>query len=203
MNLLTKKKGSDCSPGDLSGRVGHQVVRINDSIFVVGGTDGQGRFINVVHRINCQNNRIDSLILEKNVSIEGFALFCWEQTLFLWGGRTLEQVRYLLSSVLQSAGAVRRQQLYSLASGGERSVCSSLPHLRHFRQQISSAVRGQRFEYFFQRLELVEFENFLVEISRAQHSVAVQYEQLHGVAQWSWCAPTQQYLRFPQTDYRS
>lgn len=78
MNLLTKKKGSDCSPGDLSGRVGHQVVRINDSIFVVGGTDGQGRFINVVHRINCQNNRIDSLILEKNVSIEGFALFCWE-----------------------------------------------------------------------------------------------------------------------------
>jgi hypothetical protein len=66
--------------------VGHRAGRINDSIFVVGGTNGEGNFVNEVHRINCQNARTDTLILENALSLTDFALFCYDDTLFLWGG---------------------------------------------------------------------------------------------------------------------
>jgi len=89
INFSTKHKESWCEGGRFSGRVGHRVARINDSIFTVGGVDKDGNFINQVHRINCQNNRIDTLIVENMVSIEGFSMFCWQDSLYIWGGQGL------------------------------------------------------------------------------------------------------------------
>lgn len=97
MNFSSKRKGVHATPVFFPGRTGHRAARINDSIFVVGGTDKTGRFVNEVHRINCLNNRIDSLILENTISIEGFSLFSFQETLFIWGGLRLREVTYILS----------------------------------------------------------------------------------------------------------
>jgi hypothetical protein len=97
MNFSSKRKTVHATPVFLPGRTGHRAARINDSIFVVGGTDKKGLFVNEVHRINCLNNKIDTLILENSLSIEGFSLFAFQETLFVWGGVRLRQVTYILS----------------------------------------------------------------------------------------------------------
>ncbi len=97
MNFSSKRKGVNATPVFFPGRTGHRAARINDSILVLGGTDKAGKFVNKVHRINCLNNKIDTLVLENTISIEGFSLFSFQDTLFLWGGRRLREVTYILS----------------------------------------------------------------------------------------------------------
>jgi hypothetical protein len=63
MNFSSKRKTVHTTPVFFPGRTGHRAARINDSIFVLGGTDKTGKFVSEVHRINCLNNRIDTLIL--------------------------------------------------------------------------------------------------------------------------------------------
>jgi hypothetical protein len=89
MNFSSKRKAIHATPVLLPGRTGHRAARINDSIFVLGGTDKAGGFLSEVHRINCLNNKIDTLILENTISVEGFSLFSHQEALFLWGGRRL------------------------------------------------------------------------------------------------------------------
>lgn len=97
MNFSSKRKALHATAVFFPGRTGHRVARINDSIFVLGGTDKAGRFVNEVHRINCLNNRIDTLVLENTLSVEAFTLFAFQETLFLWGGLRLGEVTYILS----------------------------------------------------------------------------------------------------------
>lgn len=77
MNVSLRKKGMQGSSVLFPGRIGHRAARINDSIFVLGGTDRSGREISEVDRINCLSNKIDGVILESSISIEGFSLVCF------------------------------------------------------------------------------------------------------------------------------
>lgn len=86
MNFSSKKRAVHATPVMFPGRTGHRAARINDSIFVVGGTDKCGKLVSEVHRINCLSNRIDCLILENSLTLEGFSLFCHQEALFIWGG---------------------------------------------------------------------------------------------------------------------
>ena len=93
----------------LRGRTGHRVARLNDSVFVLGGTDEKGLWVHELHRINCQNHRLDSLILDTLLPLEGFSFFCLREALLVWGGRSYSQVQILLSQfsnqLLQFDGA--------------------------------------------------------------------------------------------------
>lgn len=68
MNLASKRRGAHGTSLPCPGRIGHRVARINDSILVVGGTDKTGSFVEQVHRINTQNLRIDTLVMENTIS---------------------------------------------------------------------------------------------------------------------------------------
>ena len=59
----------------LKGCTGHRLVHLNDSLFVMGGVDKKGQLCNELHRINCQNQRIDTLIMDNTLNLEDFALF--------------------------------------------------------------------------------------------------------------------------------
>ena len=69
MNFSNKYNGTRSGSCDLPERRGHGVARINNSILVVGGRGKSGKSINRVHRINCCNNRIDSLILDNSLEL--------------------------------------------------------------------------------------------------------------------------------------
>ena len=76
----------------LRGRTGHRVARLKDSVFVLGGVENSGLWVHELHRINSQNHRLDSLILDTPVALEGFSFFCLREALFVWGGRSYSEV---------------------------------------------------------------------------------------------------------------
>jgi hypothetical protein len=89
MDFSIQRKGGRNSECFFPGRKGHRAARLNDSIFVLGGGDKRGLGINAVHKINCQNNRFVSIILDNAVALEGFSLFPHKNALFLWAGLRL------------------------------------------------------------------------------------------------------------------
>ena len=81
----------------LKGRTGHRLVRLNDSLFVMGGVDKKGLLSNELQRINCHNQRIDTLIMDNTLNLEGFALFTLQESIYAWGGLSNSHVLIVLS----------------------------------------------------------------------------------------------------------
>jgi hypothetical protein len=69
MKFSKTKKGEAVNNCKLRGRTGHRVVGANGSIFVVGGRSEEGLWKSEVQRINCENQRIDSLILDNTLCL--------------------------------------------------------------------------------------------------------------------------------------
>lgn len=92
MNFSGKKGGERACGSLLRGRTGHRVARLNDSIFVMGGADREGQWVSELHRINSENCRIDSLILDTVLPLEGFSFFSLREALLVWGGRSYTEV---------------------------------------------------------------------------------------------------------------
>jgi len=76
----------------IGGRMGHRLLRVMNSILVFGGRDEQGNYVNKITRINCETLNIDHLVIENELSIENFVIFCNADGVYLWGGIKLGQV---------------------------------------------------------------------------------------------------------------
>lgn len=59
MNFSWRKKREGRTGAKLRGRTGHRLARVGDWLFVVGGVDREGAWVNEVQRISTQNHRMD------------------------------------------------------------------------------------------------------------------------------------------------
>lgn len=89
LNFPSVQRRGKGESGRLRGRTGHGVARLKEWLFVVGGLDQQGDWVNEIQRIHCQSGRTDSLLLDGGVCLDGACLFSLKETLYLWGGSSL------------------------------------------------------------------------------------------------------------------
>ena len=68
------------------GRFGHRTIELADEILIVGGTNNSSEYSTTILKFNLLSHRLDELVTENNLCIEGFSVFSCQNALFLWGG---------------------------------------------------------------------------------------------------------------------